>query len=39
MDSAIFVQVTAPWTRSKQIIEKSWEYGKDLLACFVEHMI
>jgi len=39
------IQVAAPLTRSslcqiftvKQIFEKSWEYGKDLFACFVNH--
>ena len=39
MVSAVFVRVAAPRTKSftlKQIFEKSWEYGKDLFACFVD---
>ena len=37
----VFVLVTAPLTKwqiftLKQIFEKSWEYGKDLVACFVD---
>jgi len=38
MDSAVFAQVPGLRTSFftlKQIFEKSWEYGKDLFACFV----
>jgi len=38
MDSAVSVQVAAPLKilTLKQIFEKSWEYDKNLFACFAD---
>ena len=39
MVSMVFIRVAAPRITIftlKKILEKSWEYGKDLFACFVD---